>query len=143
MPMCARPSRNLLFASAIAVVLGSSGCSVNIDGRSAGDAGARSNAAATAPTHRSAVSLLSYGNDLPSREYACYGDGSQVLAGLGFKVLGSGRYTDLDEVESGLYSVDGDTVTFTGGNLDGMVGRDFDPTHGSFVIGQMAECEPW
>jgi hypothetical protein len=140
----AKRSRYLFLASAVVAVLGSSGCSVNVDRQSNSEAGGPPRAIAPEHAQRATVSALTYGdNDLPVREYACYGDGSQVLAGLGFKVLGDGRYTDLDEAESGSYSVDGDTVTFTGGNLDGMVGRNFDRTHGSFVIGQMAECEPW
>lgn len=75
-------------------------------------------------------------------EYACYGFGGEVLIGLGFKVLSGNRYTDLDDRESGSYLVDGDTVRFRGGHLDDMEGRDLG-SNGSFVLGQMATCEPW
>ncbi|MGJ3628064.1 hypothetical protein AB5I41_15770 [Sphingomonas sp. MMS24-JH45] len=33
---------------------------------------------------------------LPLGEYACYGSGMRVLAGLGFRLLPGGRYADLD-----------------------------------------------
>ena len=82
------------------------------------------------------------GGALRVGEYACYGGGGQILAGLGFKVLAGGRYTDLDGGNSGSYSVNGDTVTFRGGHLDGIVGRDL--AGGSFTVGaQGAPCEPW
>ena len=60
---------------------------------------------------------------LTAGEYACYGNGGQILAGLGFKVVGNGRYTDLEGGNSGSYSVNGDTVTFRGGHLDGHASR--------------------
>lgn len=78
---------------------------------------------------------------LRSGEYACYGSGSQVLAGLAFKVVGPGRYTDLEGGNAGSYRVDGSTVTFTGGHLGGQTGRELN--NGTFRIGAMAQCEPW
>ncbi len=81
------------------------------------------------------------GGGLTVGEYACYGSGGQILAGFGFKALGNGRYTDLEGGNPGSYSVNGDTVTFRGGHLDGTVGRALDS--GNFRIGAQATCEPF
>ena len=74
-------------------------------------------------------------------EYACYGSGGQILAGFGFKALPGGHYTDLENANAGTYVVVGDVVTFSGGSLDGTVGREL--KNGSFRIGSQASCEPW
>lgn len=74
-------------------------------------------------------------------EYACYGSGGTLLIGLGFKVTEPGRYTDLDGGSAGRYKINGSTVTFTGGHLDGETGRDL--KDGKFTIGTLAGCEPW
>jgi hypothetical protein len=78
---------------------------------------------------------------LPEGEYACYGSGSQVMAGLAFRVTSGDTYTDLDGTVSGRFETSGRGVRFSGGHLDGMEGRDLNA--GSFVIGEMANCEPW
>jgi hypothetical protein len=77
---------------------------------------------------------------LPDGEYACYGSGSTVLAGLGFKTVG-GSYTDLDGGNAGKVTVQGTDVIFTGGHLDGQRGRDLKGK--SFRIASMAVCEKW
>lgn len=74
-------------------------------------------------------------------EYACYGSGGRILAGFGFKVLAGGRYTDLDATSSGSYTVEGDTLKFRGGHLDGTVGRALKKSN--FRIGAQADCEPF
>lgn len=74
-------------------------------------------------------------------EYACYGSGGRILAGSGFKVLAGGRYTDLDATSSGTYTVEGDTVKFRGGHLNGTVGRALRNNH--FRIRAQADCEPF
>lgn len=74
-------------------------------------------------------------------EYACYGSGGQIMAGLGFKVTGPGRYSDLDGVTSGTFSVSGSNVTFRGGHLGGQTGREL--TTNGFRIGNQATCEFW
>ncbi|NGP18387.1 hypothetical protein [Devosia aurantiaca] len=79
---------------------------------------------------------------LQEGEYACYGNGSQVLAGLGFIASADGTYTDLDHTTGGSYFVEGSEVFFVGGRLGGETGRELDAV-GSFVIGDMAVCEPW
>jgi hypothetical protein len=73
-------------------------------------------------------------------EYACYGSGGTLLIGAGFKVTDDSHYTDLDDTTSGTYAVDGDTVTFTGGHLDGQSGHDLQD--GTFTIGAGVNCEP-
>ena len=72
-------------------------------------------------------------------EYACYGS-SGILIGLGFKVLAGNKYTDLDGKEHGTFSIEGDTVTFHGGHLDGQVGKNLKAY--KFNI-HSAECEPF
>lgn len=132
--------RHLSFAAAVAVVLAASGCSAQeIRDGSGND---RRPVAASHPG-RNAPSMMAYDGALRVGEYACYGSGGDVLIGLGFIVLNGGRYTDLDRTESGTYTVNGDTVRFSGGHLDGMKGRNLDSDSGSFVMGQGASCEPW
>jgi hypothetical protein len=74
-------------------------------------------------------------------EYACYGSGGRILAGLGFKVLPGNRYTDLEGGNAGSFSLSGTTVTFRGGHLGGQTGRDL--RGHSFTLGAQAECEPY
>jgi hypothetical protein len=81
------------------------------------------------------------GGGLKVGEYACYGGGGSILIGLGFKVLDGARYTDLDNKSPGTYRVTGDTVTFTGGHLDGQTGRGL--RDGKFNVGAQASCAPW
>ena len=92
-------------------------------------------AAGFAPLNVSAQEQLKTG------EYACYGSGGRILAGLGFKVLSGGRYTDLDNKEKGSFSVQGDKVLFKGGHMGDMEGRNL--RKNSFVLGKMATCEPY
>ncbi len=75
-------------------------------------------------------------------EYACYGSGGRIMIGLGFKVLGGGRYTDLDGKNPGTISVAGGNVRFKGGHLGGQVGRELN-AKGGFRIGAQASCEPF
>jgi hypothetical protein len=74
-------------------------------------------------------------------EYACYGAGGRILAGLGFKVLSGNRYTDLEGDNEGSFSISGTTVTFRGGHLAGQTGRDL--RGHNFTLGTQAECEPY
>jgi hypothetical protein len=93
----------------------------------------------TAPAPQPAAAS---GGGLRPGEYACYGSGQTVLAGLGFKVDGAGNYTDLDGKEHGTVSVRGSQVVFSGGHLDGQTGRDLKNGR-SFTIGAMASCDLW
>lgn len=74
-------------------------------------------------------------------EYACYGSGGRIMAGLGFKVLPGSRYTDLEGGNAGSFSVSGTTVAFRGGHLGGQTGRNL--RGHSFAVGAQAECEPY
>ena len=74
-------------------------------------------------------------------EYACYGSGGRVLIGLGFIVTAPGRFTDLDHGNAGSYQITGDKIKFSGGHLEGTVGREL--KKGRFRVGTMAECEPY
>ena len=78
---------------------------------------------------------------LKTGEYACYGSGGRIMVGLGFKVTGPGRYTDLDGKNPGTFSVSGGGVSFRGGHLGGQSGRDL--RNGYFRIGAQAACEPY
>lgn len=84
---------------------------------SAAPAGAPPAAAPPAPAAQGAGSALAAG------EWACYGTGGRLLIGLGFRVVSGGKYTDLDRKDSGTYTVQGGTITFRGGHLDGQTGR--------------------
>lgn len=87
-----------------------------------------------------ASSATTFDGGLKLGEYACYGSGGNVLIGLGFKVLAGNKYTDLDGKEHGTFSIQGDTVTFHGGHLDGQVGKNLKDY--KFTI-HSAPCEPF
>ena len=74
-------------------------------------------------------------------EYACYGSGGRIMAGLAFKALAGNRYTDLEGGNPGSYSTTADTVTFSGGHLDGTSGRAL--RNHNFRVGAQATCEPF
>ncbi|MGI8543198.1 MAG: hypothetical protein ACR2MD_06915 [Aridibacter sp.] len=74
-------------------------------------------------------------------EYACYGSGGRIMAGLGFKVLSGNRYTDLEGGNAGTFVISGDRVKFRGGHLGGQVGREL--SNYNFRIGAQATCEPF
>ena len=78
---------------------------------------------------------------LATGEYACYGSGGTLLIGLGFKVVGNGKYTDLDRKSTGAFTVQGNSITFHGGHLDGQTGRNL--RGNKFVLGSMVSCEPF
>ncbi len=78
--------------------------------------------------------------ELKKGEYACYGSGGRIMAGMGFKVSPGGRYTDLDNKEKGSYTIKGDKVAFKGGHMDKMEGRNLKKN--GFTLGR-ANCEPY
>lgn len=81
------------------------------------------------------------GTSLQVGEYACYGAGSRIMAGLAFKVTAPGRYTDLAGGNAGTFTVTGGTISFRGGHLGGQLGRELRGK--SFRIGAQASCERW
>ncbi len=81
------------------------------------------------------------GGGLRVGEYACYGAGGELLAGLGFKVLDASHYNDLDGNTPGTFAINGDMVAFHGGSLDGQMGRDLKDQ--KFTLGSGIGCEPF
>jgi hypothetical protein len=90
---------------------------------------------APAPAASQGSSVLATG------EYACYGSGGRLLIGLGFRVVANGKYTDLDRKSSGTFTVQGSSITFHGGHLDGQTGHNL--RGNKFVLGSMVSCEPF
>ena len=76
-------------------------------------------------------------------EWACYGTGGRLMAGMGFRLQPNGAYVDLDNKRAGRYTHNkaAGTITFQGGFLDGQTGRSLKPN--SFQISNTVSCEPW
>ena len=74
---------------------------------------------------------------LQAGEYTCSG-ASGILIGLGFKMQGDGTYTDLDGKSRGRVAIDGTTLRFIGGHLDGQVGRNLRNGGRNFEIGMIS-----
>jgi hypothetical protein len=76
-------------------------------------------------------------------QWACYGVGSRLMAGMGFVLDRSGKYTDVDGGRGGNYSYNAgsSTIAFRGGFLDGQVGKNVRTT--GFNISPTVSCEPW
>lgn len=76
-------------------------------------------------------------------EYACYGTGGRLMAGMGFILLPGGRYYDVDKQRGGryVYSPGNKTIRFVGGFLSGQVGKDVKST--GFQISNTVFAEPW
>lgn len=85
--------------------------------------------------------IIQRSSALTTGEYAWYGSGGALLIGLGFKVVASGKYTDLDRKSTGTFTVQGNSITFHGGHLDGQTGRNV--RGNKFVLGSMVSCEPF
>jgi hypothetical protein len=77
---------------------------------------------------------------LPLGEYGCIGLGTTQLAGMGSKLLAGGRYTDLEGGSPGTYRIVGNTIQFSGGHLNGQVGRDIKDN--GYTIGRIS-CQKW
>ncbi|MCD9185434.1 MAG: porin [Pyrinomonadaceae bacterium] len=71
-------------------------------------------------------------------EYACTGAGGRMMIGLGFKITSANRYTDLDGKRSGTFTISGGKITFRGGHLNGITGRDLKDNW--FTVGSQAQC---
>lgn len=83
------------------------------------------------------------GGSPPMGEYACYGVGSRLMAGMGFRLNAGGKYTDVDGKRGGTYAIQPaqHTISFTGGFLDGQTGRNAGPR--GFSLTSSVSCEPW
>jgi hypothetical protein len=76
-------------------------------------------------------------------EYAAYGTGGRMMAGMGMILTSGNRYTDLDKGRGGtyIYNKQSGTITFKGGFLDGQIGKNVN-TQG-FDISSTVHYEPW
>ncbi|WP_146151850.1 hypothetical protein [Ahniella affigens] len=76
-------------------------------------------------------------------EYACYGTGGRLMAGMGFELDDDGSYVDLDGERGGDWEHDeaSATIQFSGGFLDGQTGSDVSAT--GFTISNTVSCEPF
>lgn len=74
-------------------------------------------------------------------EYACTGAGGRMMIGLGFKVTSANRYTDLDGKRSGTFTISGGKITFRGGHLAGVIGRELKDNW--FTVASQASCGPY
>ncbi|MDQ6756806.1 MAG: hypothetical protein M3004_07710 [Bacteroidota bacterium] len=76
-------------------------------------------------------------------EYACYGTGNRLMAGMGFTLKSNGSYFDLDNKRGGSYSFNKQnaTITFKGGFLSGQMGTGV--TQRGFQLTNTVFCEPW
>lgn len=74
-------------------------------------------------------------------EYACTGSGGRMMIGLGFKVVSSGRYTDLAGKRAGTFTISNGLIKFQGGHLTGVSGRDLKDNW--FTVASQARCGPY
>jgi len=76
-------------------------------------------------------------------EYACYGTGGRLMAGMGFTLLNGGNYYDLDKRRGGkfTYNAQKATISFSGGFLGGQTGKNVTAT--GFQLSNTVYCEPW
>lgn len=94
-------------------------------------------ATAVAPPAAPAEGSLTLG------EYACYGVGSRMMAGMGFVLSDDGTYADVDGERDGRWQHDAATATiaFRGGFLDGQQGTGVSAE--GFALGNTVSCEPY
>ncbi|MBK8284985.1 MAG: hypothetical protein IPK97_08855 [Ahniella sp.] len=83
------------------------------------------------------------GGSLALGEYACYGTGSQLMAGMGFVLSSDGSYADLDDDRGGNWQYDegSASIRFSGGFLDGQRGSGVSAE--GFAITDTVSCEPY
>ena len=76
-------------------------------------------------------------------EYACYGTGGRLMAGMGFILLPGGKYYDVDKGRGGsyVYNAGTATISFVGGFLSGQKGKNV--TMDGFQISNTVRAEPW
>ena len=83
------------------------------------------------------------GGALALGEYACYGTGSQLMAGMGFVLSPDGTYADLDNDRGGSWQLDegSASIRFSGGFLDGQRGTGVSAE--GFAMTNTVSCEPY
>lgn len=109
----------------------------------AGLSGTRAPAAAPGDSTPSAAKAAVGAGSLYVGEYACYGTGGRLMAGMGFRLQTGGRYVDVDGGRGGKYDylTKESTIAFRGGFLDGQKGTHVGAT--GFALSPTVSCEPW
>ncbi len=76
-------------------------------------------------------------------EYAAYGTGGRIMAGMGMTLLPGNKYYDLDKGRGGTYSYNeqAGTISFSGGFLTGQKGTNVGAD--GFDISETVHYEPW
>ncbi len=77
---------------------------------------------------------------LPAGEYACY-SGSTILLGMGLNIHDASTYGDLDDRTEGTFLINGDSVSFSDGHLDGQTGTNIHDN--GFTLGAAIFCQLW
>ena len=104
---------------------------------------ASANTSAKGAAGKGAPSASGSGGALYVGQYACYGTGSRLMAGMGFVLKAGGAYQDTDGGRKGSYLHDASTstISFKGGFLDGQAGKNVRTT--GFTLSSTVNCEPW
>ncbi|MBV9548382.1 MAG: hypothetical protein JO256_01765 [Alphaproteobacteria bacterium] len=76
-------------------------------------------------------------------EYACYGAGGRLMAGMGFVLQANGKYADTEGKRGGSYAYDKAkaAISFQGGFLGGQRGSNV--SNRGFALSATVSCEPW
>jgi hypothetical protein len=76
-------------------------------------------------------------------EWACYGTGGRLMAGLGFILQADGTYLNGDKKPGGRWirEVAAARISFRGGHLDGQTGSKL--TGQGMTLSNTVSCEPW
>lgn len=108
----------------------------------AGLSGTRVGAATAAEPARRAVPARD-ADKLYIGEYACYGTGNRIMAGMGFRLKAGGAYADVDGGRGGTYAFNAaaSTLAFRGGFLAGQTGKNVQSS--GFTLSTTVNCEPW
>lgn len=96
----------------------------------------------TVASAKSPVASGGVGGGVNLGQWACYGSGSRLMAGMGFVLKAGGKYTDSDGGRAGSYQHDAAkaSITFSGGFLDGQTARKVRAN--GMDLGRVS-CEPW
>lgn len=101
----------------------------------------RTGPTAAPATPQRPLTVTAGGGALPLGEYGCVGAGGRMMNGLAFRLTGPNTYADLDGARRGTYRITGTTISFSGGHMDGVTGRDIKGN--GFRVAAQAECELW
>lgn len=95
------------------------------------------------PENKAQKKTIAKNTTLYIGEYACYGTGGRLMAGMGFTLKPNGTYVDLDNERGGTYTYNPQnaTLSFKGGFLSGQTGKNVKQT--GFQLSNTVSCEPW